>query len=309
MKRVFIILAATALMTSCDYKSELTNTTHPNEGKVEVEVTIPTPEPDPETGESSDPDATTPDSYTVVLNGEEVEVGEDGSVELPDNLEPGEYTVYVYSNTDEMNIENNITETGEGTITSSKIVDAGIVESLTEDLYFGTQTITVLADEVIASEVVLSQVTRTIKFNLNLSEGDIDEIVGVKASMGGIAQQWECVSNSPSGDAATITPTFTQGESLTKAATNDYLTSSIKVLGTNGEDQNLNLELTFSNGNTQTITSDVSDQLAGSNSTKSTPITLTGSLKVNTTAGAAGTITDWVVSGNDYDFDANQPNE
>ncbi len=306
MKRIFIILAATALMTGC-FKSELTNTTHPDEGKVEVEVTLPTP--DPESGESTDPDATTPTSYTVVLNGVEVPVSEDGTVELPETLTPGTYTLYVYSNTDEMEVENNITESGEGTITSSKIVDAGIVESLTEDLYFGTQTITVLADEVVASEVVLNQVTRTIKFNLNLTEGNLDDIVAVTASMGGVAGQWECVEDIPVGDIVTIAPDFEQGESLTKAAANDYLTSSIKVLGINGDDQTLNLELTFTNGNTQTITSDVSDQLAGSNDTKSTPITLSGSLKVNTEFGATGTITDWVVYEGEYDFDANQPNE
>lgn len=306
MKRVFIILAATALMSSC-YESDLTNTTHPNEGRIAVEITLPTA--DPNAGGTTDPEATTPTSYTVVLNGKEVLADENGKVELPDNLTPGSYTIYVYSDTADVDVENNITEAGEGTIVSSTVVDAGAITSLTEDLYFGTQTLTVLADEVIASEVVLSQVTRTIRFNLNLSEGDIDKIVGVTASMGGIAQQWECVEDIPIGDVATITPTFTQGEPLARAAANDYLTSSIKVLGTNGEDQNLNLELTFENGNTQTITSDVSDQLAGSNSTKSTPITLTGSLKVNTTVGATGTITDWVASDNEYDFDANQPNE
>ncbi len=304
MKRVFIILAATALITSC-YKSDLTNTTHPDLGKVEVEITLSTL--DLETGESTDPDATSPTSYTLVLDGEEVIVGADGA--LAETLEPETYTIYAYNNTSELNMENNITETGEGTITSSKIVDAGMVESLTEDLYFGTQTITVLADQIIYSEIILKQVTRTIKFNLNLIGGEIDNIVAVTASMGGIASQWECVEDIPIGDVVTIALDFAQGESLTKATANDYLTSSIKVLGINGDEQLLNLKLTFANGNTQSFTSDVSDQLVGSNDIKSTPIILSGSLIVNTEFGATGTITDWVVSGNEYDFDANQPNE
>lgn len=303
MKRVFIILAAAALITGC-YKSDLTNTTHPDEGKVVVDLILPTPDPSAESE-----DATLPEGYTIILNGKEITVGEDGSVVLPDNLEPGVYTIYVYSNNSEMIIENNITETGDGTITSSKIVDAGMVESLTEDLYFGMQTITVLADEVIASEITLWQVTRTIKFNLNLTEGDIEDIVAISASLGGVAGQWECVEDIPVGDVVTIAPAFVQGESLTKTTANDYLTSSIKVLGVDGGEQILNLELTFSNGNTQSITSDVSDQLAGSNDTKSTPIILSGNLKVNTEVGATGTITDWEVSDNEYDFDANQPNE
>ncbi len=303
MKKIITTLALAAMLAGC-YKSDLTNTTHPDKGKVEVEVTIPTTDPD--TGNPSDPEATTPKSYTVVLNGEEVKVSEDGKVNLPDNLEPGEYTVYVYSDTDEMEVENNITEAGEGTIVSSSTVTADAIESLTEDLYFGTQKMTVLADQVIASEVKLKQVTRTIKFNLNMTDGDIDKIESVKAKLGGIAGQWECVKDIPIGDVVTIDPTFKQGEPISRAAANDYLTSSIKVLGTNGSDQNLYLELTFKNGNTQKITKDVSDQLAGSNSTKSTPITLTGNLTVNTEVGATGIIIDWVNSGNDESFEVEQ---
>ncbi len=303
MKRVFLIIMAAMIFTSC-YKSELSNTTHPNKGKVVLRVTLPTLDPSADNDE-----ATVPESYTLIMGGEEFEIGKEGTVELTDNLEPGVYTIYVYSNTADIEMQSNITDTGKGTIVSSTIVDASMITSLTEDLYFGTQIITVLADQVINSEIALLQVTRTIKFNLNLTEGDIDDIVAIKATLGGMAQQWECIENIPIGDVATISPAFAQGESLTKAAANDYLTSSIKVLGINGDEQHLNLELTFANGNTQSFASDVSDQLAGSNNTKSNPITLSGSLKANTEVGATGTITDWEVSEGEYDFDANQPNE
>ncbi len=277
-------------MTGC-YKSELTNTTHPDKGKVEVEVTIPTTNPD--TGEQADPEATTPDSYTVILNGEEVEVGEDGSVELPENLEPGEYTIYVYSNTDDLEMENNITETGEGTIVSSSIVDAGMIISLTEDLYFGTQIVTVLADQVITSEVKLKQVTRTVKFNLKITEGDPNRITGITATLGGIAGQWECVEDIPIGDAVKINPAFTQGESISRVAANDYLTSSIKVLGTQGEEQDLTLTLTFSDGTTQEITSPLGEQFKGSNATKSTPLILSNEIETPTETNPTGSIGDW----------------
>ncbi len=294
-----MILVVTTLITGC-YKSILTNTTHPDYGKVEVKVVLP----------SVDPDATIPNGYTLILNGEEIAIDEDGTEVLPETLEPGTYTVYVYSDTSEMNIENNINESGKGTITSSKIVDAGMVNSLTEDLYFGTQSITVLADQIIASEVHLSQVTRTIKFNLLLSEGDIDKIESISTTLSGIAQQWECVEDIPIGDAAEIYVEFTQGESLTKAdESNSYITDTIKILGVIGDEQILKLKFTFTNGNTQSITSDVSDQLAGSNDTKSTPITLSGELKIYTEFNSTGTITGWEVSDNDYNFDTNQPNE
>lgn len=260
-------------MFSGCYKSYFTDITNLNEGKVIVEAVLPTADPDVDSQ-----DATTPDSYTIILNGDKIEVDEDRTVDLSDRLEPDVYTIYLYSNTDEMNIENNINESGEGTITSSKIVDGNIVKSLNEDFYFGTQTITVLADEVTYSQVALWQVTRTIKFNLQITEGDPERIASVAASLGGIAGEWECVEDIPIGDAVTICPTFTKGESLSKATDNNYLTSSIKVLGIKGDDQVLILTLTYTDGSTQEITSNVSDQLVGSNNTKSIPIILSGEL-------------------------------
>ncbi len=165
--------------------------------------------------------------------------------------------------------------------------------SLTEDLYFGTQTITVLADEVITSEVKLKQVTRTVKFNLRITEGDPNRITGVTATLGGIAGQWECVEDIPIGDAVKINPAFTQGESLTKAAANDYLTSSIKVLGVQGEEQDLILTLTYSDGTTQVITSPLGEQFKGSNATKSTPLILSNEIETPTESNPTGSIGDW----------------
>lgn len=279
-----------ALITSC-YKSVLVDPVPLGNGAVEVTITLPTPEQSV-TAE----DATTPESYTVIIDNEVVSVDKDSTAVFED-LEPREYTIYVYSNTSEMSIENNIDESGEGSIISSKEVDAGGVQSLTEDLYFGMQTATVLADEVVTTQVMLWQVTRTIKFNLQITEGDPDRIASVEASLSGIVQQWECVADVPMGESVTINPIFTRGESLVGAedgSANDYLTSSIKVLGVQGEEQDLVLVITYTDGTTQRITSSLGEEFVGSNDTKSTPLILEGDLTTPIEGATEGaTIDNW----------------
>lgn len=268
------------MLASC-YKSDLSSTTHPDKGKMVINKLLPD-------------DATPPaGGYTIIFNGESYNTTTTTTA-LDVEVAPGEYTIYVYSNHSEMSIDHDIDTSGEGTIISSKVVDAGMVESLTEDLYFGTQTITVLADQVISSEINLNQVTRDISFNLQITEGDPERIVGVTATLSGIAGQWECVEDIPFGDAVTIALEFTQGESLSKAdVANDYLTGSIKVLGINGTEQILTIELTYSDGKSQKIVSDISAQLADANSNKSIAITLSGDINTPIESEQEGTITNW----------------
>ncbi len=275
MKRVLIIIIASVIVASC-YKSYLSNTTHPDMGLVVINKILPD-------------DATLPEEgFTIILNGEVYDANSTTTT-IDTVFEPGVYTAYIYSNNTEMDIDHDIDGVGDETVISSKVVTNGIVESLTEDLYFGTETITIYADHIVYSDVILSQVTRDIIFNLHITEGDLDNIKSVTATLGGIAGQWECVGDVPLGDAVKISPTFTQGESLVKAeVVNDYLTSSIKVLGITGADQEFTLTITYDDDTFQTITSDLSDKLSDANSNKPTPIVLTGDVQTP----VAGSIED-----------------
>lgn len=290
MKRVHLIIVVVAMLVGC-YKSDLTNTTHPDEGSLVVDIVVPTVDPDSD--ETTDPDATSPESFTIIIDGDEVPVDEDGLTIIPD-LEPGEYIIYAYSNTEGIKVVNTFSETGGNAVVTSTTVDAGIIPSLTEDLYFGRLPITVSADEIIVSEIILTQITRTIKFNLQIVEGDPNRIKSATASLNGIAQQWECIEDIPTGDAVTINPSLTQGESLTKSTDNDFLTGSIKILGINGDKQIFKLDIEYTDGETQTITSDLSEEVAGSNETKTTPLILSGDLNTPIEGSIEGaTIDNW----------------
>lgn len=264
MRRVFIILAA-VIVSSC-YKSFLTNTNHPDHGKVVINKILPD-------------DAELPaEGFTIILNGVTYDTSSTTTT-IDTVFEPGVYIAYIYSNNTEMDIDHDIDGVGEETIISSKTITNGIVESLTEDLYFGTETITIYADHIVYSDVILNQVTRDIIFNLQITEGDPDRIKSVTATLGGIAGQWECVEDVPYGDAVKICPTFTQGEPIAKAeVVNDYLTSTIKVLGITGADQEFVLTINYDDGTTQDIISDLSEKLVDANIDKPTPIILTGEL-------------------------------
>ncbi|MFI3267176.1 MAG: hypothetical protein R3Y51_00525, partial [Rikenellaceae bacterium] len=80
MKRVSAIIITVIMLASC-YKSDLTNTTHPEEGKVTVDITIPTL--------SDDENAS--GGYTIIVAGEEVDADDEETTVLPTQLEPGEY--------------------------------------------------------------------------------------------------------------------------------------------------------------------------------------------------------------------------
>ncbi len=117
----------------------------------------------------------------------------------------------------------------------------------------------------------------------------------VISSLSGNTYQWECVRDMLWGTTTSITPSLTQGVSIVRStADNDYITGPIKVLGINGTEQILTIELTHSDGNSQKIVSDISTQLADANSDKSIAITLSGD--INTTIKGSienATIDNW----------------
>ncbi len=274
-----------ALFATYCYKSELSFTTHPDKGMVVINKILPD-------------GATLPaEGFTILFNGKSY-ISTSTTTTIDDVVEPGVYTAYIYSNTTEMSIAHDIDTWGEGTIISSKVVDSGnSVESLTQDLYFGTETITVLADQVIYSDVELWQVTRDIYFNFEITEGNASDIVVKDATLIGIAGQWECVADEPIGNAVNICPTLSLTESLTPTKSTEvvanHLTGSIKVLGIKGDSQVLTINLTLMDGSMQTEMIDVSEKLSGSNDTKSTPITLSDDIDTPIESTVDGEIGGW----------------
>ncbi|MFI3259183.1 MAG: hypothetical protein R3Y16_03720, partial [Rikenellaceae bacterium] len=271
MRRIFTILAIAAIVASC-YKSELTDATCKGDEGVEVNILSPT---------LSDEDDSLPSSYTISIDGVQITTDSHGTVDIPLDLDYGEYYVYVYTNHDDASITDDTHEGGEGTIVVEADVENNLMTSIDDHIYFGQQKITITEDTVTSTDISLSQISRDIHFNYHISEGDPTTIATLSATLSGIAQQWECVSDMPWGDPTVIDPLFTLGESLTKSEDlHDHIIGSIRVLGINGSDQTLTIGLTLSDGSSQLEEFDLSDDLKDANSDKSTAILVSGEVKL-----------------------------
>ncbi len=278
MKRVFLTIIVAVFMTSC-YKSELTNTTHPEMGKVTVDIELPIDF------------APGTDGYTIIFNGMTTSTMDD-SVALDATVEPGEYYIYVYNNVASVSIEDK--SATDGIIIATSELDGADTKSLADHICFGMQRVVVNADAVVISSVSMFQISRDINFNLQITDGDPNRIISITASLSGITTQWECVGDTPWGTPANIVPTLTQGASIVKSTIdNDYISGSIRVFGVNGTQQILTIELGYDDGKTQKIVSDISDQLTNANINKTTAITLSGDINTPVEAGQEGTITNW----------------
>lgn len=272
MKKILYILMATIFTTSCG-EFEIYNTYHPDTGGAVISISLPD-------------GVTLTNDYIVELEGESYTPQSDGTVILPTDIQPGTYTIYVYSVSDGVNV---------GTaVASVEMADDTYLRHDPEHLYFGTQEITIMADAVISSSVELRQITASVDINLAIVDGDPDDVVSAKATISGIASEWDCVADEAYGNSSIIAPPITQGAALVRSSDNGYLTTSVNILGTNDTKQILTIAVTMSDGIVRTTTSELTSKLAALSSDKSTPLTLAADLSVPTATQSEITISPWV---------------
>ena len=105
-----------------------------------------------------------------------------------------------------------------------------------------------------------------------------------------MAGAYDLRSETLHGEAVSTAPVFTRS--------GDKIEADLRLLGTMGEAQVLTLTLTFTDGLTQTVESDLTEVLANFNDDMEQTFTVTGSLRTPTEAGLGGcTITDWTNGG------------
>ncbi len=279
--RYILMLTISLCAVGC-YEVLISETTHPFTSEVDVEITLPTLYPD---------DATIPGSFVVEIDGNQYVVDENGVVVLPDYFEVGEYLLCVYSESDGV-------ECSEG-VASIEVDSDGYLRYDPQIFFFGSTTISVGADGVVLCEVEVEQITGELNFNLEIVDGDPDVIVEAKATLSGLAAQWDCLAGAPSGDAATMAPPITQGAALVRSGVdNDHLTSSVYMMGTNGEEQILTITLTLANGAEAIIPNDISALLTSFNSDKATALTISANISIPESVDVEDPIVmvDWEVS-------------
>lgn len=252
------------MLASC-VKDELHNTPHPDQGVVSVSVDY--------------PQGAEEDDYTVEVDGKPLDEGDNASGPLA----PGEHTVLVYNTPEGFTVTDGIAyvEHMDGTRALTDLIDP-----LPETLYSGTKTVTVVADDTLHLDLSVAQRTRDLRLELTVTEGDPERIATITGTLSGVAGAYDLRNETLYGEAVSTAPAFTRN--------GDKIEADLRLLGTMGEAQVLTLTLTFTDGLTQTVESDLTEVLANFNGDMEQTFTVTGSLRTPTEAGLGGcTITDW----------------
>ena len=258
------VLAAISL-ASC-VKDELYNTPHPDSGAVVV------------TADWSDrnSDADIPQAYILSIDGQEQEVSRETNV-LNRLLPAGKYTLAAYNKADQVTVANN---TASVNATSAKHINP-----MPGYLFASVQDINVVADDTLRVTARMKQLIRRLNLELTATEGDYSRVQSATATLSGVASVADMATGERSA-AAQVTNTFRQD--------GNKFTLFFRLLGiVTTEAQTLTVDITFNNGDTQQIVSDVTESMKNFNN-EAEPIKLKGNLLLPVEATVTGaTITGW----------------
>ena len=261
----YTAVLAAILLASC-VKDELYNTPHPDSGAVVV------------TADWSDrnSDADIPQAYILSIDGQEQEVSGETNV-LNRLLSAGKYTLTAYNKPDQVTVANN---TASVNATSAKHINP-----MPGYLFASVQDINVVADDTLRVTARMKQLIRRLNLELTATEGDYSRVQSATATLSGVASVADMATGERSA-AAQVTNTFRQD--------GNKFTLFFRLLGiVTTEAQTLTVDITFNNGDTQQIVSDVTESMKNFNN-EAEPIKLKGNLLLPVEATVTGaTITGW----------------
>ena len=261
LKRMMLLFMLLPFLSSCS--KDNSNTPHPDQGVVSVSVDY--------------PQGAEEDDYTVEVDGKPLDEGDNAS----NPLTPGEHTVLVYNTPEGFTVTDGIAyvERLDGTRAL-----ADLIAPLPETLYSGTKTVTVVADDTLHLDLSVTQRTRDLRLELTVTEGNPNRITGITGTLSGVAEAYDLRNETLYGEAVSTRPAFTRS--------GDKVSADLRLLGIMGDVQTLDILLTFSNGDTQSIDSDLTEVLARFNDSTE-PFTLTGNLRTPVEGGFSGSIDGW----------------
>ena len=261
----YTAVLAAILLASC-VKDELYNTPHPDSGAVVV------------TADWSDrnSDADIPQAYILSIDGQEQEVSKETNI-LNRLLSAGKYTLTAYNKPDQVTVANN---TASVNATSAKHINP-----MPGYLFASVQDINVVADDTLRVTARMKQLIRRLNLELTATEGDYSRVQSATATLSGVASVADMATGERSA-AAQVTNTFIQD--------GNKFTLFFRLLGiVTTEAQTLTVDITFNNGDTQQIVSDVTESMKNFNN-EAEPIKLKGNLLLPVEATVTGaTITGW----------------
>lgn len=273
---IFVMLL---LLVSC-VKDDLYNTPHPDKGAVKVTTDW--------TDRSSD--ATLPDSYILRIGAQEQTVS--GAANAFDALfPPGKQDLLVYHQAEGITIS--------GTTATVNSLPDGMLEPAPGYLFSASGTLEVMKDDTLHLTVPMKQHVRRLALTLKLNSGDEQRIGSTAATLTGIASAVDLATGILiATEGKTTVPAFALGTDAdapdTRSSGQPTLVTALRLLGiVTGERQILTLVITLTDGNVQTIHTDLTEMLKDFGGTNMEPLTLDATLELPAEGSFSGTITGW----------------
>lgn len=278
-KIITYIIGIGWLLTAC-VKDDLFKTPHPTQGAMNITTDW----------TMHSPEAVLPDSYYLRIDHAEQEVTENTNV-FALLLNPGKHTLLAYNTPQHMTVD--------ASTASVNLQEDGTLEPLPGYLFTADAPIEVRADDTLRITLPMQQRTHLLTLSLKLTPGDDLLIASTAATLTGIASQVDLLTGIlTGGSGANVAPDFsiTSGSGMTRADPEPILSATLRLLGVRTDETQLfTLVVTMTNGQTQTIVTDLTELLKNL-STAVGPIQIDARLNLLVEAGVNSTITDWIVA-------------
>lgn len=267
-----LLTAAIALSLASCVKDNLFDTPHPDTGAGIITIDW----------SARDAEAEIPQSYTLRLGTEEHTVSGDDNC-FRTLLPQGSYELTVFNTPEGITVSGNI-----ATVNSATDMTRAVEQIVPQPgyLFASHQTFTVMPDDTLRVTAMMNQYVRRLNIELSTAGTGGVHVASGTATLSGVATAIDITTGELVGTTAQAGMDLTSEE--------DKSTINFMVLGvTPSEEQTLTTSITFSNGETQTVVSNLTELLDGINE-RTEPTKITGDLEVKPVNGVmTATITGW----------------
>lgn len=270
MKKInlLIIGMATILNSSC-VKDELFDTSHPDTGGLTVTT---------DWSDKSD-EAMVPDSYILMVGDIRQNVSGETN-HFGKLLSPGIHTLYVYNLPQGISLN--------GTTISVDPLSEDAILPMPGSIFISSKQFEIMEDSELSIIVDMKQFTRRLELVLTVKEGQYERVRSAYGSLSGISGAVDILTGQRSEHAESTTAIVEREENKFHLQYN--------LLGiVPSEKQVLKIDILFSNGDTQTIESDLSTLLTGYHN-EVMPLKLTGDIFLPLESGFSGVISGWEIA-------------
>ena len=269
-KRIYsLYIASAALLLSSCVKDDLHDTRHPASGQLTVVTEW----------SGISPETQMPDAYILQVG--DVSQTVSGTTNVFEKLLPqGEYTLTVHNVPEKASHANGVV--------SVNTAEPGYIEALPGHLFHTSRTFSISADTDMTLTVPMRQYSRRLELEMTVSEGDHSRVASATATLSGICGSIDMATASRSTDPRKAKTVFTKD--------GNRFSTAYHLLGlTPGSPQMLAVDITYTNGDTQHIESDLSESLASFHDDNSV-VRITGNLKLPAQSGFSAEISGWQVA-------------